>query len=111
MQLLKSSISLRHVRLSHSKIISTILLSTNVKDKDLAMPTPLSIGFDVKYHKSDAITTGPRPLCIVAGWMGAKERQLKPYLSFYHKRGIDTLSFAVGPNHVLFPLQVALPFA
>lgn len=24
-------------------------------------------------------------------------------LKFYHSRGIDTLSFAVGPNHVLFP--------
>jgi alpha-beta hydrolase superfamily lysophospholipase len=35
--------------------------------------------------------------------MGAKERQLKPYLNFYHSHGIDTLSFAVGPNHVLFP--------
>lgn len=39
----------------------------------------------------------------MAGWMGAKERQMKPYLSFYHDKGIDTLSFAVGPNHVLFP--------
>lgn len=30
-------------------------------------------------------------------------RQLKPYQAFYHERGIDTLSFAVGPNHVLSP--------
>lgn len=37
--------------------------------------------------------------------MGAKERQMKPYLSFYHEHNIDTISFAVGPHHVLFPSQ------
>lgn len=35
--------------------------------------------------------------------MGAKDSQLKSYLSFYHQHGYDTLSFAVGPKHVLFP--------
>jgi hypothetical protein len=28
---------------------------------------------------------------------------MRPYLNFYHDRNIDTISFAVGPNHVLFP--------
>ena len=35
--------------------------------------------------------------------MGAKERQMKPYLNFYNENGIDTLSFAIGPSQVLFP--------
>ena len=35
--------------------------------------------------------------------MGAKDSQLKPYLSFYHALGIDTLSHAVGPRQVLQP--------
>lgn len=30
---------------------------------------------------------------------------MKPYLSFYHERGIDTLSFAIGPFHILDPNQ------
>jgi hypothetical protein len=76
-------------------------------DPDLAMPTPLSMGFDIKYHpaKEGIPSAGQprRPLAVLAGWMGAKERQLKPYMQFYHKRGIDTLSFAVGPKHILFP--------
>jgi hypothetical protein len=74
--------------------------------KDIQMPTPLSLGFDIKYqpaHHRSLHNGDERSLVVVAGWMGAKERQLKPYLNFYHSHGIDTLSFAVGPNHVLFP--------
>ena len=37
--------------------------------------------------------------------MGAKDSQLKSYLGFYHSHGYDTLSFAVGPRHVLFPTE------
>ena len=68
------------------------------------MPTPRSLGFDMKYQRAASCDSDTqRPLVVVAGWMGAKERQLKPYLKFYHDRGIDTLSFAVGPHHVLIP--------
>jgi hypothetical protein len=65
------------------------------------------MGFNIKYHPAKEGIPGAgaprRPLAILAGWMGAKERQLKPYMQFYHKRGVDTLSFAVGPKHILFP--------
>ncbi len=72
--------------------------------KDTRMPTPLSLGYDMKYHAAPGNHgLGARPIVVVAGWMGAKERQMKPYLSFYHDRNIDTISFAVGPNHVLSP--------
>lgn len=71
-------------------------------EKGMEMPTPLSVGFNMKYQQANDLG-GKRPLVIIAGWMGAKERQLNPYISFYHKRNIDTLSFAVGPKHVLFP--------
>ena len=72
--------------------------------KDTRMPTPLSLGYDMKYHAAPGNHgLGARPIVVIAGWMGAKERQMKPYLNFYHERNIDTISFAVGPNHVLFP--------
>ena len=85
---------------------SCMRFSTNAKaqDADIRMPTPLSDGFQLIYRRSgkqDA--TKKRPLVIIAGWMGAKERQLKPYQKFYHDRGYDTLSFAVGPRMVLQP--------
>jgi hypothetical protein len=67
-------------------------------EKDIQMPTPLSLGFDIKYQAApiSASVRQKRTIAIVAGWMGAKEKQLKPYLKFYHDRGIDTISFAVG---------------
>lgn len=43
------------------------------------------------------------PLVVFCGWMGAKPSQMDKYLSLWHERGADTLSFAVGPMHVLFP--------
>ena len=65
------------------------------------------MGFQLKFQAAvgdSHAAEGPRrPLAVLAGWLGANERQMKPYLSFYHKHGIDTLSFAVGPKHILFP--------
>jgi hypothetical protein len=65
------------------------------------MPTPLSLGHGIQYHRSK--DSNQKSLAVVIGWMGAKQSQMKPYLAFYHKHGVDTLSFAVGPAHVLFP--------
>ena len=70
--------------------------------ENIAMPTPMSIGFETTYQKANE-SGGKRPLVIVAGWLGAKPKQLKPYLNFYHERNMDTISFAVGPHHVLDP--------
>jgi hypothetical protein len=73
---------------------------------EAALPTPLSLGSNVVYHRSHGHHHGAahrRPLAVVAGWMGAKPHQMKSYLKFYHDLGMDTLSFAVGPQHVLFP--------
>ena len=44
-----------------------------------------------------------KTIAVVCGWMSATQRQLNPYLSWYHKHGIDTLSFSVGTSHVLNP--------
>lgn len=74
----------------------------NSSDRDIQMPTPLSIGFDLTYQAASE-NRECRPLAIVAGWLGAKPRQLRPYLEFYHSQGIDTLSFAVGPHHIILP--------
>lgn len=72
-------------------------------------PSIRNMGFQLKFQAAvgDAhAAEGPRrPLAVLAGWLGANERQMKPYLNFYHKHGIDTLSFAVGPKHILFPQQ------
>ena len=76
------------------------------KNENISMPTPLSVGFNLMYqpvkktpNNHDDVTT----VAIVTGWMGAKQKQLKPYLTFYHDKGINTLSFAIGPKQVLFP--------
>lgn len=77
-----------------------------VQTESINMPTPLSLGFEAKYSKADPSNNKHpkhRHVAIVTGWLGAKERQLKPYLQFYHEKGIDTISFAVGPKQVLFP--------
>ena len=84
-----------------------------------SMPTPRSLGFDLTYQTAPLSKPEVAPrLAIVCGWMGAKPRQLNPYIRFYTDRGFDVLSFAVGPQHVLQPqtatklmnkvLQVAL---
>ena len=70
---------------------------------DLQMPTPLSLGHGIQYRKTENSNEESKGLAVVVGWMGAKDAQLKSYLSFYHAQGFDTLSFAVGPMHVLFP--------
>jgi len=77
--------------------------STTKHDKEDAMPTPRSLGFDLTYQKCGDTDAKSRKLAIVAGWMGAKQRQLRPYINFYHNRGYDVLSYAVGPGHVLKP--------
>lgn len=55
---------------------------------DINMPTPLSLGFNIKYqpgeHSSGDVKK-KRTIAVVAGWMGAKEKQMKPYLKFYHR--------------------------
>lgn len=77
---------------------------SNSNDKDIRMPTPLSFGFDMKFHKlNNNEDQNPKKIVIISGWLGAKENQLKPYLQYYHKNGFDSISFAVGPRDVLLP--------
>lgn len=93
---------------------SNRLLSTNVEvsvnnnerikhSENVSMPTPLSLGFNMTYQPALNDPDESRPLIVVAAWMGATQKQLKPYLKFYHEKNFSTLSFAVGPHHVLFP--------
>ena len=56
----------------------------------------------IRLHRVDG-DDSERPLAVVCGWLSSTERQLKPYLRWYHERGIDTISFSVGPRHVLQP--------
>ena len=44
-----------------------------------------------------------RPLVLLSGWMGATDKQLRRYKQLYHDCGIDIMSFAAGPSHVLRP--------
>mmetsp|Transcript_12603 Transcript_12603/g.27983 ORF Transcript_12603/g.27983 Transcript_12603/m.27983 type:complete len:270 (-) Transcript_12603:25-834(-) len=74
------------------------------KDKELAMPTPRSLGFDLTYQECPNLPPGQqRKIAVICGWMGAKPRQLKVYEQFYHSHHFDTLSYAAGPQHVLRP--------
>ncbi len=65
------------------------------------MPTPRSLGFDVSYQQCQHKDS--KKLAVVCGWMGAKPKQMKPYVNFYLNRGYNVISYAVGPMHVLKP--------
>ena len=68
------------------------------------MPTPRSMGHGLQLRRvGSADGSDNAPIVVVVGWMGAKESQLKNYVNFYNSHGISTLSFAVGPMHVLNP--------
>jgi hypothetical protein len=74
---------------------------------DAQMPTPRSLGHGLKFRRVEnaAGQDDTAPVVVVVGWMGAKESQLKNYLNFYNDKGIHSLSFAVGPGHVLNPTK------
>lgn len=97
---------IRHTTLRLPNTMSQRCVRTLSSKESIVMPTPLSLGHGLQYHKSDK-GGSDRPLAVVTGWMGAKANQMKPYLHFYHKHGIDTISHAVGPAHVLFPERAA----
>jgi len=65
------------------------------------MPTPMSLGMDITFQANDDAST--KKLAIICGWMGAKPKQLKTYNAYYLDKGFSTLTFAVGPQHVLKP--------
>ena len=91
---------------SRSIVVRNTRQFSSKKASDIATSvTPLSLGHGLQFHEGDKhVNHNPhRPIAVVVGWMGAKASQMKPYLSFYHKHGIDTISFACGPAHVLFP--------
>jgi hypothetical protein len=56
-------------------------------------------------YRPNAKNWEKKKLAIVIGWLGAKDQQMKTYLSYYHSHGFDTLSFAVGPRHIIFPQE------
>ena len=102
--MLRGSLKLSGSLRTHNRMMSAGA-TQKVPTEDRLL-TPMSLGFDMKYQVANGKGgSALRPLVVVAGWMGAKERQMKPYLNFYHERGIDTISFAVGPNHVLRPAK------
>ena len=82
--------------------------TTEPKERDLVMPTPLSLGFDITLQRAspeskvEASNRG-NTIVVLCGWLGAKPRQLRVFTEWYHQKGFDVLSFAVGPKHVLFP--------
>lgn len=45
----------------------------------------------------------PRPLVLTLGWLGANERHLGKYSSWYSSQGYDTLSFISPATSILFP--------
>lgn len=71
------------------------------------MPTPRSVGHGLQFRRVEKAEgeEDNSPVVVVVGWMGAKESQLKNYVNFYNSNGVHSLSFAVGPGHVLSPTK------
>ena len=65
--------------------------------------TAIQLGDGITYRRCEKGTSEPRPLVIITGWVGSKESQLKSYIQFYHRHGIDTISLSLTPRHVLSP--------
>jgi hypothetical protein len=65
--------------------------------------TRLSLGHGVTINTLEPEEGVARPIVVIAGWLGARERQLRVFREFYHDRGCDTLTFAAGPLEVLMP--------
>ena len=82
--------------------VSAALLPRLRAFSSLATVKPVLSYAGMPLHRVDG-DGSERPLAVVCGWLSSTERQLKPYLRWYHERGIDTLSFSVGPGHVLQP--------
>lgn len=85
--------------------------SSNIQINQIQLPSSIKLGNNLHYRKNEIIQNNynnsnknnNKKLAVVVGWLGAKDSQMKTYLSFYHKHGFDTLSFAVGPKHILYP--------
>tara|TARA_B110000208_G_scaffold157029_1_gene190586 strand:+ start:49 stop:987 length:939 start_codon:yes stop_codon:yes gene_type:complete len=83
--------------------------------RDAAVPPPraattkLSLGHGLTLRTPTAAAAAAaapeegRPIAIVAGWLGARERQLRRFSDFYSERGYDVVTFAAGPFDVLMP--------
>ncbi|XP_013090145.2 transmembrane protein 53-B-like [Biomphalaria glabrata] len=49
------------------------------------------------------MSSQPRPLVLLYGWMLAKQRHLDKYGNMYHSKGFDVLSLKMRPTQVLIP--------
>lgn len=44
-----------------------------------------------------------RKVVVITGWLNANQRQLKPYVSYYLGKGLDTVTISVNAGHILDP--------
>jgi hypothetical protein len=84
--------------------------SSSLKHQQLSLPEAIKHHQIVNYRPNLALSNSDpiskkKKLAVVIGWLGAKDYQMKSYLSFYHHHGFDTLSFAIGPRHILAPAE------
>lgn len=78
--------------------------STSASSGERKKPVTTRVhGMMLRRFESEDKEKKPRPMAVVVGWMLSKDSQMKHYLSHYHKLGFDTLSFGVGPMHILRP--------
>jgi hypothetical protein len=77
---------------------------SSLKHQKVSLPEGIKHHKIVNYRSNAASNDQTKKkLAVVIGWLGAKDYQLKSYLSFYHHHGFDTLSFAIGPRHIIAP--------
>ena len=84
---------------------STTATSSIATATTSSIPKILNVSKDqtLNYRPNPLKEQDSKKLVVMIGWLGAKDSQMKTYLSYYHSHGFDTLSFAVGPRHVIFP--------
>ena len=85
---------------------------SSTETQSVRMPTARSLAFEMKLRQSEGGDKGGgRKLAVICGWMGAKDRQLRVYQEYYHRKKFDTLSFACGPQHIIMPSHASKTMA
>ena len=65
----------------------------------------LPAGSDESTPVQMALPAGDRPVALLFGWVGCREKAMRKYMSLYTKRGIDAAAILLKPEHVYKPVS------
>ena len=80
------------------------LLSSTVTETNSKLISN-KIGNGMTLHSKDNSDKTDRTVVVITGWLWSKTSQLKPYVNYYAGHGMDVLTIAVSPKHILIPDQ------